>query len=37
MTLEKILEDYPEEEFLKPDGFDEAILGVDSSTMSMRC
>ncbi len=32
MLLESILENYPEEEFLKADGFDEAILGVDESS-----
>lgn len=28
--LDLILENYPEEEFLKADGFDDAIIGVDS-------
>lgn len=28
--LEKILETYPEEEFLKMDGLDEAVIGVDA-------
>lgn len=32
--LEEILESYGDEEFLKADGLDEAIIGVDS--MSMR-
>lgn len=32
--IEKILEAYEEESFLKADGFDEAIIGVDE--MSMR-
>jgi hypothetical protein len=27
--LEEILESYPEEEFLKADGFDNAIVGVE--------
>ncbi len=27
--IEKILEEFPEEEFLVADGFDEAIVGVD--------
>ena len=27
--LEQIIESYPDEEFLKADGFDEAIIGVD--------
>tara|TARA_Y100000310_G_scaffold288133_1_gene313518 strand:+ start:3376 stop:3663 length:288 start_codon:yes stop_codon:yes gene_type:complete len=28
--LQEIIEDYPEEEFLKADGFDDAIIGVAS-------
>ena len=35
MLLESILENYPEEEFLKADGFDGAILGVDESSMRL--
>lgn len=27
--LDKIIEAYPEETFLKADGFDEAVIGVD--------
>jgi len=30
--IEAIVEYYSEEEFLKADGFDEAILGVDENT-----
>lgn len=30
--LEIILENYPEEGFLKADGFDEAIIGVETKT-----
>ncbi len=30
--LDKILEWFPEEEFLKADGFDDAIIGVDETT-----
>jgi hypothetical protein len=33
--LEKIIEMYPDEEFLKADGFDDAILGVEESTMRL--
>jgi hypothetical protein len=32
--LEEIVESYPDEEILKADGFDDAILGIDE--MSMR-
>jgi hypothetical protein len=35
MNLESILEKYPDETFLKADGFDDAILGVDESTMRL--
>jgi hypothetical protein len=31
--LEQILENYPDDSFLKLDGFDDAILGVDEKTM----
>jgi hypothetical protein len=31
--LEQILENYSEDSFLKLDGFDDAILGVDEKTM----
>ena len=35
MTLEEILDNYPEEQFLKADGFDEAIIGVDPLSMKL--
>jgi len=35
MNLESILEKYPDETFLKADGFDDAILGVDKSSMRL--
>lgn len=31
--LERIFDLYPEEEFLIADGFDEAIIGVDASSL----
>ena len=33
--LDLILEKYPDEEFLKADGFDEAILGVEEKGMKL--
>jgi hypothetical protein len=30
--LEEILENYPDETFLKADGFDEAIIGLDEKS-----
>lgn len=33
--LDKILQWFPEDEFLKADGFDEAIIGIDDSTMRL--
>lgn len=33
--LEQILEYYPEEEFLKADGFDDAIIGVDGRNLNL--
>ena len=33
--LEKILEWFPEEEILKADGFDDAIIGIDDTTMRL--
>jgi hypothetical protein len=33
--LEEIIEQYPEESFLKADGFDEAIIGVEDKTMRL--
>ena len=35
MNLEEIIEMYPEEEFLKADGFDDAIIGVEPSSMRL--
>lgn len=33
--IDEILEQYEDEEFLKADGFDEAIIGVDENTMRL--
>jgi len=33
--LDKILEWFPEEEILKADGFDEAIIGIDDTSMRL--
>jgi hypothetical protein len=33
--LEEILEYYPEEEILKADGFDDAIIGIDWDNMRL--
>ena len=33
--LERIIESYPDEEFLKADGFDAAIIGVDAKSMRL--
>ena len=33
--LEKILEWFPDEEILKADGFDEAIIGIDEESMRL--
>ncbi len=35
MTLNEILENYPEEEFLKADGFDDAVIGFEFNTMRL--
>jgi len=35
MTLEQILEEFPDEKFLKADGFDDAVVGVEFSTMRL--
>lgn len=35
MTLDEILDLYPEEQFLKADGFDGAVIGVDPNTMRL--
>lgn len=34
-VLDRILENFPEEEFLKADGFDDAIIGVDHTSMRL--
>jgi len=33
--LDKILEYFPEEDLLKADGFDDAIIGLDNSNMRL--
>ena len=33
--LENIIENYPEEEFLKADGFDDAIIGIEEPSMRL--
>lgn len=33
--LEQILQDYEDELFLKADGFDEAVIGLDTSSMRL--
>tara|TARA_R110001606_G_scaffold314407_1_gene461114 strand:+ start:433 stop:672 length:240 start_codon:yes stop_codon:yes gene_type:complete len=33
--MEQILESFPEEELLKADGFDDAIIGVDWNSMRL--
>jgi hypothetical protein len=33
--LDKILEYFPEEDLLKADGFDDAIIGLDNSSMRL--
>ena len=33
--LEEIIEDYFEEEFLKIDGFDQAVIGVDEKKCAL--
>ncbi len=35
MNLEEIIEMFPDEEFLKADGFDSAIIGVEPNTMKL--
>ena len=35
MNLEEIFEMFPDEEFLKADGFDSAIIGVEPNTMKL--
>jgi hypothetical protein len=34
-TLELILETYPEEQFLKADGFDDAVIGMEDVSMRL--
>jgi hypothetical protein len=34
-VIENIIEKYPNESFLKPDGFDEALIGVDIKSMRL--
>lgn len=33
--IDKIIEQFPDESFLKADGFDEAIIGVDVQSMRL--
>jgi hypothetical protein len=33
--LEKVLDHYPDEMFLKADGFDDAVIGVDEKSMRL--
>ena len=35
MKLESILENYPDETFLKADGFDDAIIGFDENSLRL--
>jgi hypothetical protein len=35
MNLEEIIEMFPNEEFLKADGFDKAIIGVEPNSMRL--
>ena len=35
MNLQAILEAYPEDELLTADGFDEAIIGIDETSMRL--
>jgi len=35
MIIDKILEAYPDEEFLKADGFDDAVIGVEDINMRL--
>ena len=35
MTLDEILNYYPEEEILKADGFDDAVIGIDPESMRL--
>jgi len=33
--IEQIIEQYPDEEFLKADGFDDAIIGIEENGMRL--
>lgn len=33
--LDKIIENYPDEEILKADGYDDAVIGIDTDTMRL--
>lgn len=35
MTLDEILDYYPEEEILKADGFDDAVIGIEPDSMRL--
>lgn len=35
MTLNEILEEMPDEQFLRADGFDEAVIGYEPNTMKL--
>jgi hypothetical protein len=35
LILEQIIDRYPDESFLKTDGFDEAIIGLEESSMKL--
>ena len=35
MKLDSILENYPDETFLKADGFDEAVIGFDEHSLRL--
>lgn len=35
IKLNDILESYPEEEFLKADGFDDAIVGIEANSLRL--
>jgi hypothetical protein len=35
MKLESILENYPDETFLKADGFDDAVIGFDEHSLRL--
>jgi hypothetical protein len=35
MKIDEIIDQYTDETFLKADGFDEAVIGVDESTMRL--